>query len=68
MLSELTEALELETFILAKDNESNAVRNPVEDITITDFYRYSRAIWNYIIPMNAESPDLIYSTIPTRRD
>ena len=68
MLSELTEALELETFVLAKDNELNAVRNPVEDITSTDFYRYSRAIWNYIIPMNAESPDLIYSTIPTRRD
>ncbi|CAP92157.1 hypothetical protein PCH_Pc13g10880 [Penicillium rubens Wisconsin 54-1255] len=55
MFSGLMEVPELETFILAKRNELDAVRNPVEDITSTDFYRYSRAIWNYIIPMNAES-------------
>lgn len=36
---------ELESFILVKDDELNAVRNPVKDIISTDFYQYSRAIW-----------------------
>jgi hypothetical protein len=51
MFSELMEVSELKTFILAKDDELNAVRNPVEDITSADFYRYSREIWNYVMPI-----------------
>lgn len=53
MLLELMEVPELKSFIVVKDNELNAVENPVKDITIIDFYRYSTAIQDYIRFTNA---------------
>ncbi|KAJ5120431.1 uncharacterized protein N7515_009819 [Penicillium bovifimosum] len=54
MLSELAEIPELSVFILVKDNELNAIEDPVETITINDFYRYSTAILDYIKSRNAD--------------
>jgi hypothetical protein len=48
MLSQLAEVQELNSFIVVKDNELNAIEKPVQTVTIADFYRYSNAILDYI--------------------
>jgi hypothetical protein len=45
----------LNSFIIVKDNKLNAIDKLVQTITITDFYRYSIAILNYIKSSKADS-------------
>ena len=45
MLSQLAEVQGLNSFIVVKDNELNAIEKPVQTITIADFYRYSMLYW-----------------------
>ncbi|KAJ5382606.1 hypothetical protein N7517_000517 [Penicillium concentricum] len=63
MLLELMEVPELRSFIVVKDNEVYAVENPVQHVTIIDFYRYSSAIQDYIKFTNADSPGLVSSAV-----
>ncbi|KAJ5420288.1 hypothetical protein N7465_002807 [Penicillium sp. CMV-2018d] len=55
MLMELIGVPGLNSFIVVKDNELNAIENPVTAITMIEFYRYSTAIQDYIKSTNADS-------------
>lgn len=55
MLIELMDVPELNSFIVVKDNELNAIENPVTRVTVTEFHRYSTAILDYIKSKNIDS-------------
>ena len=46
---------ELNSFIVVKDNELNAIENLVTGVTVTEFYRYSTAILDYMKSKNIDS-------------
>ncbi|KAJ5406820.1 hypothetical protein N7465_008104 [Penicillium sp. CMV-2018d] len=48
MLIELSDVPELESFIVLKDNELNAIKDPVETIRVIDFHQYCTAILDHI--------------------
>lgn len=61
MLIELMEVPVLNSFIVVKDNELDAIDNPATAITIVDFYRYSTAIQDYIKSTSADSSGISQS-------
>ena len=55
MLMELIDIPELNSFIIVKDNKLNVIENLVIRVTVTEFYRYSTTILDYIKSKNIDS-------------
>lgn len=67
MLMELRDVTELESFIVLKDNELNAVKDPVEEITIVDFHHYCTAILDHIASLNDKTGIISAAVVNQRR-